>query len=146
MPKASRLQVIQTGSRRRLMLEEKRRIVAESDSGARRVSATARRYGLSTRSVLHLATAGKARLGWSCSFPMHLALQHTQEDRTLRDRVYRHLSERLKNDRAWPPSASQSLWMCYHFFRSVPIRSADPKGSSLKSVSNNKQSQHQWLQ
>jgi len=32
MPKVSRLEVIQTGSRRRSTLEEKRRIVAESDS------------------------------------------------------------------------------------------------------------------
>ena len=48
MPKVSRLEVIQTGSRRRWTLEEKRRIVAESDNGARQVSATARRYGLST--------------------------------------------------------------------------------------------------
>ena len=48
MPKVSRLEVIQTGARRRWTLEEKRRIVAESDSGARQVSATARRYGLST--------------------------------------------------------------------------------------------------
>ena len=48
MPKVSRLEVIQTGSRRRWTLEEKRRIVAESDSGVRQISATARRYGLST--------------------------------------------------------------------------------------------------
>jgi transposase len=48
MPKVSRLEVIQTGARRRWTLEEKRRIVAEGDSGARQVSATARRYGLST--------------------------------------------------------------------------------------------------
>jgi transposase len=48
MPKVSRLEVIQTGARRRWTLEEKQRIVVESDSGARQVSATARRYGLST--------------------------------------------------------------------------------------------------
>jgi transposase len=48
MPKVSRLEVIQTGSRRRWTLDEKRRIVAESNCGARQVSATARRYGLST--------------------------------------------------------------------------------------------------
>jgi len=65
MPKVSRLEVIQTGSRRRWTLEEKRRIVAESDSGTRQVSATARRYGLVDRSVVHLAAAGqrKGRLG-----------------------------------------------------------------------------------
>jgi len=77
---------------------------------------------------------------------MHLALQHTHENRLLPDRVDRHLSERLKNDPAWLRSASQRWWMCYHFSRFVPILSGNPKGSSLKSVSNNKQSQHQWLQ
>jgi transposase len=46
MPKVSRLEVIQTGSRRRWSLEEKRRIVAESESAPREASATARRYGL----------------------------------------------------------------------------------------------------
>jgi transposase len=44
--KVSRLEVIQTGSRRRWSLEEKRRIVAESESAPREASATARRYGL----------------------------------------------------------------------------------------------------
>ena len=47
MPQISRLEVIETGARRRWTLEEKRRIVAESASAPRRVSATARRYGLS---------------------------------------------------------------------------------------------------
>jgi transposase len=47
MPQVSRLEVITTGARRRWTEEEKRRIVAESFDGARRVSATARRYGLS---------------------------------------------------------------------------------------------------
>ena len=46
-PKVSRLEVIATGARRRWTEEEKRRIVAESFDGPRRVSATARRYGLS---------------------------------------------------------------------------------------------------
>jgi transposase len=46
MSKISRLEVIQTGARRRWTLEEKQRIVAESDSAPRAVSATARRYGL----------------------------------------------------------------------------------------------------
>lgn len=48
MPKVSRLEVIETGARRRWTLEEKQRIVAESFSGRRLVSATARRHGLST--------------------------------------------------------------------------------------------------
>jgi transposase len=43
MPKVSRLQVIATGARRRWTLEEKLRIVAESEPRA--VSATARRHG-----------------------------------------------------------------------------------------------------
>jgi transposase len=46
MSKVSRLEVIETGARRRWTLEEKLRIVAESERGARQVSATARRYGL----------------------------------------------------------------------------------------------------
>ena len=47
MSKVSRLEVIQTGARRRWTAEETRRIVAESEAGPRQVSATARRYGLS---------------------------------------------------------------------------------------------------
>src|SRR5262249_38019881 len=46
MSKVSRLEVIETGARRRWTLEEKRRIVSESHDG-RQVSATARRNGLS---------------------------------------------------------------------------------------------------
>ena len=45
--KISRLDVISTGARRRWTLEEKQRIVAESYSGPRLVSVTARRNGLS---------------------------------------------------------------------------------------------------
>jgi transposase len=47
IPKVSRLDVITTGARRRWTLEEKQRIVAESLSGPRLTSATARRHGLS---------------------------------------------------------------------------------------------------
>ncbi len=47
MSKVSRLEVIETGARRRWSVEEKLRILAESERGARQVSATARRYGLS---------------------------------------------------------------------------------------------------
>ena len=46
MSKVSRLEVIQSGARRRWSAEEKGRIVAESESGPRQVSATARRHGL----------------------------------------------------------------------------------------------------
>jgi transposase len=48
MAELSRLDVITTGARRRWAVEEKRRIVAESYSAPRVVSATARRYGIST--------------------------------------------------------------------------------------------------
>jgi len=44
----SRLEVIQTGARRRWSAAEKLRIVAESYQGCRMVSATARRHGIST--------------------------------------------------------------------------------------------------
>jgi len=47
MSKVSRLEVIQTGARRRWTPEEKQRIVVESERAPRQVSATARRYGLS---------------------------------------------------------------------------------------------------
>src|ERR1700761_1072018 len=43
-----RLEVVDTGRRRRWSEDEKLRIVAESLSGPRLVSATARRYGIST--------------------------------------------------------------------------------------------------
>ncbi len=46
MSRVSRLEVIQTGARRRWSTEEKRRIVAECEGFPRQVSATARRYGL----------------------------------------------------------------------------------------------------
>lgn len=46
IPKVSRLEVIQTGARRRWTLEEKLRIVAESFSGPRQVSCVARRHGV----------------------------------------------------------------------------------------------------
>ncbi len=45
--KVSRLEVVSTGARRRWILEEKQRIVAESYGGPRLVSVTARRNGLS---------------------------------------------------------------------------------------------------
>ena len=64
MPKVSRLEVIQTGARRRWTVEEKRRIVAESDRGTRQVSATAQRYGLSTGQLFTWRRlARKGRLG-----------------------------------------------------------------------------------
>jgi len=62
MPKTSRLEVIETGARRRWTQEEKLRIVAEGLSVRRNVSATARRYGLSTGQLFtwcRLARSGK---------------------------------------------------------------------------------------
>ena len=46
MSKISRLEVIATGARRRWTVAEKRRIIAESQTGRRQISATARRHGL----------------------------------------------------------------------------------------------------
>ncbi len=45
-PQVCRLDVIDTGRRRRWTVEEKRRIVEESCRGHRQASATARRYGI----------------------------------------------------------------------------------------------------
>ncbi|WP_456843692.1 transposase [Bradyrhizobium sp. USDA 4510] len=62
MPKVSRLEVVSTGARRRWTLEEKQRIVAESYSGPRLASVTARRNGLSTSQLFtwrRLARAGR---------------------------------------------------------------------------------------
>ena len=62
MSKVSTLEVIQTGSRRRWAVEEKLRIVGESCAAPRAVSATARRYGLSSAQLFYwrrLAREGK---------------------------------------------------------------------------------------
>jgi transposase len=47
MSKVARVEVLSIGSRRHWTLDEKRRIIAESFDGPRRVSETARRHGLS---------------------------------------------------------------------------------------------------
>jgi transposase len=62
MPKVSTLEVIRTGSRRRWTAEAKLRIVAESFDAPRAVSATARRYDLSSGQLFQwrrLAREGK---------------------------------------------------------------------------------------
>jgi len=62
MPRVSRLEVIETGSRRRWTPQEKQRIVAESFAVPRNTSATARRYGLSNGQLFswrRLAREGK---------------------------------------------------------------------------------------
>jgi transposase len=62
MPKFSRLEVITTRSRRRWTPEVKLRIVAESYSGHRVVSSTARRHGLASSQLFawrKLARAGR---------------------------------------------------------------------------------------
>jgi transposase len=61
MPRVTRLDVISTGARRRWALGEKQRIVAESYSGPRVVSATARRHGLSASQLF--AWRRLARMG-----------------------------------------------------------------------------------
>ena len=53
IPKVSTLEVIETGARRRWTLDEKQRIVAESFSAPRVVSATARRHGLSASQLFN---------------------------------------------------------------------------------------------
>ncbi len=64
IPKVSTLEVIETGARRRWTLDEKQRIVAESFSAPRVVSATARRYGLSTSQLFNWRRqAREGRLG-----------------------------------------------------------------------------------
>jgi transposase len=62
MSKISRLEVIESGARRRWTPEQKQRIVAESFGAPRIVSATARRHGLSTGQLFtwrRLAREGK---------------------------------------------------------------------------------------
>ena len=62
MRQISRLEVIETGARRRWTPEEKQRIVAESFGAPRIVSATARRHGLSNSQLFtwrRLAREGK---------------------------------------------------------------------------------------
>jgi transposase len=62
MPKVSRLEVIETGARRQWSPDEKQRIVAESLSAPRNVSATARRHSLSSGQLFtwcRLARQGK---------------------------------------------------------------------------------------
>ena len=62
MRQLSRLEVIETGARRRWTPEEKQRIVAESFGAPRIVSATARRHGLSNSQLFtwrRLAREGK---------------------------------------------------------------------------------------
>lgn len=64
-----RLEVVERGRRRRWSEEEKARIVLESLSGPRLVSATARRYGLSRSQLLTWRRAfGAARVNSEASF------------------------------------------------------------------------------
>jgi len=66
MARVSRVEVIQTGARRRWSGEEKLRIVAECESGPRQVSATARRYGLLPSQLFYWRRlAREGRLGGS---------------------------------------------------------------------------------
>lgn len=58
-----RLEVVETGRRRRWSLEAKRRIVSESYTGSRQVSATARRHGISRAQIYYWRRALGDRRG-----------------------------------------------------------------------------------
>jgi transposase len=59
---AGRLEVVETGRRRRWTIEEKLRIVSESLSGPRLVSSTARRHGISNSQLYAWRRAFRAEL------------------------------------------------------------------------------------
>jgi transposase len=85
MPKISRLEVIETGARRRWTPEEKQRIVAESFGAPRIVSATARRHGLSNSQLFtwrRLAREGKLVVADDAAafVPAVLAPEHRMPD------------------------------------------------------------------
>jgi transposase len=62
--------VVETGPRRRFTLAEKERIVAESMSGPRMVSATARRYGIAKGLLFTWRKAAReGRLGAAATAP-----------------------------------------------------------------------------
>jgi transposase len=65
-----RLEVVDSGPRRRFTLAEKERIVAESMSGPRMVSATARRYGVAKGLLFTWRKAAReGRLGAAVTAP-----------------------------------------------------------------------------
>jgi transposase len=67
--RVSRLEVVDTGRRRRWSESEKLRIVEESFSGPRQASATARRHGISTTLLFAWRKAYReGRLGAVCGF------------------------------------------------------------------------------
>ena len=63
-PEVSRLEVVETGRRRRWTEDEKLRIVTESLSGPRLVSATARRYGIARSLLLTWRRQFGVRAAW----------------------------------------------------------------------------------
>jgi len=68
MPKVSRPEVIQTGARRRWTLEEKRRIVAESDSGTRQVSRpSTKQYWKSKDAPRKALLSDASKFGYGCN-------------------------------------------------------------------------------
>lgn len=87
MPKISRLEVIETGARRRWTAEEKQRIVAESFGAPRIVSATARRHGLSNSQLFtwrRLAREGKLVMGDdAAAFVPAVVAEHRMADAPL---------------------------------------------------------------
>jgi len=92
--KVSRLEMITTGARRRWTLEEKQRIVAESENGSRMVSVTARRHGLSASQLFtwrRLAREGRLAADGNATVFAQAVLTH---DRSACDQAqYPELAE-----------------------------------------------------
>src|SRR5437879_10104354 len=91
--KVSRLEVVSTGARRRLTLEEKQRLVAETYGGPRLVSVTARRNGLSASQLFTWRRL--AREGRLSGMPCRLLFLWRSPLRPLRHRRL-HRSRRLR--------------------------------------------------
>jgi transposase len=64
-----RLEVVETGRRRRWSEDEKLKIVLESLQGSRQVSATARRHGISRSQLLQWRRLFRAKQEWGAEQP-----------------------------------------------------------------------------
>lgn len=78
----NRLEIVDTGRRRRWTAEEKLRIVEESLSGPRLTSATARRHGISNQLLFAWRKSYReGRLGGACGFvPAMIAREQPEKD------------------------------------------------------------------